>query len=310
MSASFILPCRDGRRHGGLHVTYVVVIAWLLTLLPIAAAQACNVRLGALSITPVSYDPFAFAPVSTHAEVALDLEGDDACAVTLRLVDASLAHIDTVSLGQPGAVIFAVKPSDAGGVSVDPVASTATVSLSHDNRHAVVRWDFTLVQDSVLAPGTYVAPLTVTARPDGASGDLMTKGALTLTTLPRAQVNIAGASGAFGQSRLPLLDFGTLTTGETRRAFVQVRANSPVTVQISSKNHGVMANDDAPTADPIPYDLRLDGQSVDLSGVARRAVDPPLTVDGVSLPMDITIGNVDGKMAGRYSDVITIDVSS
>lgn len=290
---------------------FILAVLSLTGWLIVAAipAQACDVRLGALNIAPVDYDPFKFAPVATQAKVSLDLTGGDTCSVTLRLTNDSLMRLDTIAVGGPTPALFAIRPAQTGA-QVDSTGETITVTLSHDNPHAEADWDLVLRQDAVLAPNTYTIPLTVAARADGSAADLLVKGAFTLRTLPRAQINIAGASGAFGQSPLALIDFGTLETGEQRRAFVQIRANSPVTVQVSSKNHGVMTNETLPGADPINYSLSLGGKTLNLSGMAQVPVDPPRTVDGVSLPMDITIGNVDGKMAGRYSDVIIIDVSS
>ena len=62
-------------------------------------------------------------------------------------------------------------------------------------------------------------------------------------------------------------------------------------------------------APSIPYAVDLDGQPVDLTTVWSRIVDPPRNLQGLSLPMSLTLGEVAGRVAGRYADLITIDVS-
>lgn len=59
----------------------------------------------------------------------------------------------------------------------------------------------------------------------------------------------------------------------------------------------------------MPYSLELDGAPVDLTELWTRRINPPRTLEGISLPMDFTLGEITGQMSGRYEDLITIDVT-
>ena len=62
--------------------------------------------------------------------------------------------------------------------------------------------------------------------------------------------------------------------------------------------------------DAIDYLATLSGVRLELGAPATFPVSPPLDVTGVALPLKIAIGDVGGRQAGTYSDVITIDISS
>ncbi len=268
-----------------------------------SSAQACEVRPGALKTTTTVYDPFAASGLHAQAEMALDLIDGKACDVTVRLLDGRLQPIEQIAVGGPNPALFTVETP--GAFTPD----TLVLHLDPARPHATVVWTFKPGQDAVLHPGRYDVPLAVGIRPDTATSDTYVYGTFTVSVPARAQVNIAGASGRFGSSHASAIDFGQLTTGAHRRAFVQIRANTGVFAQISSKNHGVLRNEAWPDASPISYSLVLNGIPINLNLKATESLDPPATIDGLSLPMDITIGSVEGKFAGTYSDVITIEVS-
>lgn len=268
------------------------------------AAAACDIRPGTLKTTPAIYDPFAASPPHAEASLGLDLADGKPCDVTVRLLDRRLQPLEQVTVGGPNPAIFNVEGSGAFA------PGTIVVHMDPARTHAELVWRFRVGHDAVLSPGRYDIPLVAGVRPEGAISEDLAYGTFTVTVPARAQVNIAGASGRFGASHASVIDFGPLTSGAHRRAFVQVRANTGIFAQISSKNHGVLQNDTWPGASPISYSMSLDGIPVDLSLKATEALNPPPTIDGLSLPMDLTIGSVEGKMAGIYSDVITIEVSS
>ena len=279
---------------------------WLMAYAP---AQACSFRAGPLSVAPLSYDPFAFKPVSARAEMILHLEEGTDCPVSVRLLDDSQAPLNRIEIGSTDKAIFDIRPIEQGTAHLDPGTKGFEAVLNRDTPELTLRWDFVLTQDAVLPPGDYTQVLIVAVNSGPISPALQTRGAFLVRALSRAQVNIAGASGTFGSSALDVIDFGTLITGKQRRAFVQIRANSAVNITISSKNRGVMRNESFSDAAPIPYSMVLDERPVSLDSVTQIPFSPPSTVDGISLPMDLTVDDADNKMAGRYSDIITIDVS-
>jgi hypothetical protein len=59
----------------------------------------------------------------------------------------------------------------------------------------------------------------------------------------------------------------------------------------------------------VPYSLALGGQTVTLSSSAYLAIRAPtLPNSDASYTAIVTIGDVAGKRAGRYQDVITVEV--
>lgn len=277
------------------------------TLAPLAlagTAQACAISLTDLRITPVAYDPFAFATVRATADVTARLDGPDTCDPVLSLTKDDLSPIDQLSMGSGPAVLFDIRP-----VGASAAGQEITLHLTSEHPTDTAHWEFVLSRDAVLPPGSYTKPLAVSARLDGQATRVISRGAFLLNVPSRAQVNIAGASGHFGQDTLSTLDFGQMSSGEHRRAFVQVRANTPVLTIISSRNGGVMRNETLPNAEPVAYTASLDGKTLTLTQVNLLPLDPPPSIDGLSLPLDVTLGAVEGKMAGHYSDIITIDVS-
>jgi len=134
---------------------------------------------------------------------------------------------------------------------------------------------------------------------------------LIIRSIPRAQLNITGVAGSFGEGNpLSVIDFGVAESGETRGVFIQVRANTVSQLSISSEHQGFLIHKDTPdTAQPISYEARLEDELLDLTGIVIKEYDLPLTYEGRSLAFDLTLGNISGAMAGDYEDTITIEFS-
>src|SRR5690606_41885977 len=132
-----------------------------------------------------------------------------------------------------------------------------------------------------------------------------------LISPPRAQMNIAGAAGAFGQgAAVSRVDFGEMTANEARRVFLQVRANTISRLTIDSANRGLLKRDNSsPAADSIGYFATLNGVEIDLRQHYDAMLDLPRTLGGSSLPFDLRLGEVGAHVAGTYSDLVTIEFS-
>ncbi|MCE9521904.1 MAG: hypothetical protein K8S25_05665 [Alphaproteobacteria bacterium] len=123
-------------------------------------------------------------------------------------------------------------------------------------------------------------------------------------------MNIAGASSShFGSFGVDEIDFQTMTSGETREARVQVRATDDVSIEVASQYSGKLRHKIL-IADPgVPYTLRLDGTQMNLSGASSIIRNPPVSLDGASYLMQLKLGDVTGRPAGKYQDMLTITVS-
>jgi hypothetical protein len=262
------------------------------------SARACQINEVTLSAPSMTHDPFAAQ--SEVGIVSLSFTTIGPCVGQAALVDPSGAPLVQVQAGDLRLDFTASQSSLVS--STVPFTAPAGPSAVH------LTWRIMPERSVITPPGAARAMLTAQINSDALSAPISKTTILEVVTPPRAQVNIAGASGRFGAQSISVVDFGVLQSGLSRRVFVQVRANTAATLVLSSRNGGVLRNETLPEAAPIDYRASLDGQLLPANLTAQFAVAPPRTMDGVSLPFDMTIGTVEGAMAGRYSDVITIDV--
>lgn len=293
---------------------YHSAVLAILMLTPTAADAACFASLEPGPMVTLSYDPFAFAARSAELRVTIKAAGAP-CHFGLYLADEAgqlLPHLDVGATG----VVFDPKVKPAGTVTQGTSVDHAEVFLGAGET-AVVTWILQLAQDAVASPGDHTLNAYIVAVSHETGEKQRVPFAFLLSVIPRAQVNLAGASVPFGNGPpVETIDFGTLHTGDARHTFFQVRANTRALVTLTSLNHGVLRNRDVagdhatnPAMATITYTAILDGSPLDLSVPANRSVDPPRTAAGISLPFDIVIGPAEGKFAGRYEDVISFDVS-
>ncbi|TVQ26272.1 MAG: hypothetical protein EA383_05885 [Spirochaetaceae bacterium] len=107
------------------------------------------------------------------------------------------------------------------------------------------------------------------------------------------------------------MDFGELTAGSQQRYDLLVDANALFTISVSSENSGVMrvvsGDDDPDVPTTVPYRLRLNGQSVDLSGGASVV---GVSLSGFRWAIEAEILPFGVAAAGDYEDVVLITVSA
>lgn len=283
----------------------LAALAWCA----VSSARACDLTLETPEAVRIDYNPFAIGPSSGPLNLRLRNGSEAPCELRLRLVDDFDAPLAGVLLGGVG-VEF--RPREASGLlqrDAEPGTFLLNVPAAGE---AYAELDAAVIRNAVAEAGEHTSDLYL--RIENVEGQLLLPRAplrLILTSAPRAQVNIAGSSGAFGSGlTVDVIDFGVAATGLTRRAFVQLRANAESTLSIRSENRGVMRHGEfAETGTVVPYSLELDGTPVDLTELWTRRINPPRTLEGISLPMDFTLGEITGQMSGRYEDLITIDVT-
>lgn len=298
-------PEAPGRRAWRLGLLLLVIAC----AVPRGAAACDLVLTQAPEPVRIDYNPFVFGSGEGALDIGLQNRGEEACDLRLSVTDDADQLVQEIDLGGVG---LRIRPREESGVRDAPAQTgvfTYALEPSADGRPQL---NVAVTRDAVADAGEYALDLKLAvADADGVTLLPSIPIRLVLTSTPRAQLNLAGASGAFGSgSSVEVVDFGEAETGATRRIFVQVRANAPSTLTISSENKGVMrllADVENPTT--IPYAVELDGEPVDLTKLWTSDVDPPRTLAGASLPMVFTLGRVEGQMAGRYEDLITIDVS-
>jgi len=257
----------------------------------------------------IEYNPFVVAPKPGALNVGFANKGDGECDLRLSFTDEAGLEVTDVILGGVG-VQF--RPRETSGVQAADVQKGVFQYLLAPGLKGVAQFDAVVVQGAVADAGEYGVNLRMLVRNvDGVELISPVPVRLVLQSTPRAQVNLAGAAGTFGEGgSVEVVDFGEAATGATRRIFIQVRANAPSVLSIKSEHSGAMHRvEEAENATVVPYTVELEGESVDLTALWTREVDPPRTLAGVSLPMTFVLGLINGQMGGRYEDVITIAVS-
>jgi hypothetical protein len=294
------------RRRNGAFLLGALAVALLAAASP---ASACDARLGTLQADAIAYDPFSSAGVEGSVRLQVELTEGDTCDVVVSLTDESGAQLRSLRFGNDEGVTFRLELRQQGivGSATDP--ADAIVHLTSAAPRAQVEWRLLTIGDAVIAPGDYAKQIEARLRVSEGVPGPPSRGAVVLRSIARAQANLAGTAGKFASgSDAATIDLGELVTGKSGRAYLQVRANTPAHVSFRSANLGWLVNDRAPGA-RVRYAMTLAGRPVDLAATTVTTVDAPRSVDGDAFSIDVTVGDVGGASAGRYSDTVTIDVS-
>lgn len=276
--------------------------AWLVGFA--ATAQACEVRVDQVQAPTITYDPFTASPVGNRLRVAATVPGDDGCTPTIALTDAAGAPLTALRFDT---LIFRLELVTSAEVERGSEPATAILRARSDGGSVTAEWLLVPTDETVLPPGDYSARVAVAVRaPD--SGSPAAPAAIVVRSIPRAQLNLAGAAAGFaGGADTAGIDLGDLHPGAAGRVFVQVRANTNAQVTFTSANHGLLRS--AGVASEIPYDLRFDGQLLDLASVQTRTVRRSTALAGDAYELRAEVGEFPPAQAGRYSDIVTIDIS-
>lgn len=258
----------------------------------------------------VSYDPFS--PINTV--ITLDLEvrndADHACNARFYVAprDSRLQlHYGTSALN------YRMDGAQTGG---SPLPNGWGPFNAHPPAHGTdtVHVQFTIQPQQIVPPGIYTSELTIAgigeaSRPVVVTGD----GAILRAKVPsKVDMSISGTAASslpIGHMAPASIDFGIAHTGDVGRVFVNVWSNGPVTISLDSANHGVLRHVVNPAVPPIPYRATFDGAAINLSATYSAQRTPPASLVGASYPLVVTLGDVSHKFAGKYRDVVTINVN-
>lgn len=265
-------------------------------------AEACSLQ---ITNTPdpivLSFEPFAGIPVTGQTSLVLrSVDADRTVDFRLRPLNGPPAEefvleVEPNTGGQP------IRKLDRERFRVDlasgeDVPIELTIRASHEEVPSPGQTNLTYAIDAVEA-ATGMVCLQEATLP------------IRIWTPPRAQINLAGASGGFEGSSAYSIDFGTLEANMRRSLALQFRSNSDATILIDSENDGELVHERFPQY-TIPYTLQIAGQSSSLAGQASFLVPPASSFAGTSLPMVFTIGNFDAVPFGSFSDLLTITVNA
>ncbi len=126
---------------------------------------------------------------------------------------------------------------------------------------------------------------------------------LTCTVPPIFEINLAGSG------RKTTVQFGNLEAGQKASVIVQTRTNNDHRLVFQSVNGGYLSlHGHSGPASKIPYSATVDGETVTLTApVALSFATEP---GEASRRVTVTVGDTSGKLAGTYTDVITVSILS
>ncbi|MDB5702771.1 MAG: hypothetical protein JWL66_2970 [Sphingomonadales bacterium] len=299
-----LAPCTSSLRRLAIHAAFAMAL-WAH---PALSCQATIVT--APATVQIQYDAFDFTNRQAIASFELSSTSSETCVVDLALVKADHIAADDFTIGDTDVHVKATADTAGGGV-IQKGAGLWSVQVSSAARTRVtLRFD--VAMGGVVQAGVHPEQLSLELRAaDTVSSMNEVPLTIMLASPPRAQMNIAGATGTFGSSgTVSEVDFGVMETGKVRHVFLQIRANTRAMLSIDSQNRGQLKLlDPEQGGDGIPYETELAGETVDLSQHWQREMAPPRTMAGTALPFDLTLGLVGPRRAGRYGDILTIMIS-
>lgn len=256
------------------------------------------------------YDPFSPVDVSDAYRLSVMNTGAQPCRYALLFRSRSprpmLGSRLAYSLsGQDGRALLTSAPAQAA-----PLARTP--APVEPNTPAALTYELTVPRGQFAAPGSYGddIDLELYALDDNdriRSPALHTATLAVSYTVPRVlSVNVKGGE------MTTTLGFGQLSTGQQRSVVIEARSNQTYQLDVTSEQRGALTlTPKAPGEEwSVPYAATLAGQRLDLvRGTALGNL--PATAPGseAAYALVVTIGDATRKRAGRYEDVITIEVN-
>jgi hypothetical protein len=285
----------------------------LMAIAPAAHATACRgqIRTGTTVTGKTDYNPFSPADVTDSYQIGVSNTGADPCLYALvfrsRAVQPKLSGMLTYSLADPAnAALLTNAPSAMAPAARlrAPLAPAATTQIEY--RLSIPRGQ------SAAPSGAYRDTLDLELYAVDESGRL--SGApLQATTLAISyavarvlSVNIKGADAT------TTVGFDTLAKGQQRTVEIQTRSNQGYRLAVSSDNRGMLTLTPKVPGQSwtVPYTATLDGRPLDLAGAPILLLDYPPTQpeSDASHLLTVSIGDIGQKRAGRYEDVIMIEI--
>lgn len=283
--------------------------AWLAVVaaafLPGTAESACSGRIRSTELSPtVSYDGFAALETIGVREVRIDNTGSEDCTFWLAFyrnpaTPAMLGgHLVYELRSQSGDELLSDRPPTA---VPDRFLATGIVRRGQSER---LEYQWRILRGQVVAAGRYADTVDLRLFAAG-KNTLIDARTLALAASVDASVSISLAGASVTSPHSTTLDFGTLARGESQAVQIKVRSNQRFRLEVSA-SHGRLIM--AP-----PYDAWAVDYTASLDGRPLRFPDSlgpfgATTVNGLSLPFRVTIGEIDHKRAGTYRDAVTIAI--
>jgi hypothetical protein len=276
-----------------------------------ARATVCQGQIGSeTSITgKTAYDPYSPAGVYDSSRLTIRNVGDAECGYALlfraRTPDPRLGGTLVYGLADGG------RPLLTTGISVAAAPGLRTKTPIPASGGAEVEYQVQIPRGQFAAPGQYQDVVDVELYALDAGGGLempplqATALSVTYTVTRVMSVNIKGGGTA------TTLSFGALSKGQRMSVDIQARSNEPYQLYVTSDNGGAMVlTPKVPGQDwRVGYTAALGGEALNLGAGSSPRNQPPVRPENdASHELTVTTGDVALKRAGRYEDVITVEI--
>lgn len=258
----------------------------------------------------VPYDPFTSEAAQRQFDVLLANSGDSTCSGSAR-IDLRGEQFGLASIEDDERVPY-VLIEDRAGADITPRAGQSARRLNRQavnlapGERALLRFTFAAVPRDVLSSGLYAQDAFLSI--EDANGVPMGERALTLG-LRVASAAVMGLKGEFQRSNgVARIGLGELKSGDKPlSASLYVLSTGGYRVTVRSENDGRLRLGASEWY--VDYALAVGKEAMDLSTedsfsvLSRRA-------RADDYPLSVRIGDVTGKRAGDYSDVLTFTVAA
>lgn len=258
----------------------------------------------------VPYDPFTSDTAERQFDVAVVNNGDAACSGAVR-VDLRGEQFGLTSTDDQDRVAY-VLVEDRAGADVTPRAGQSARRLNRRSLNlapgdrTLLRFTFAAVPQEVLSSGLYSQNVFLSV--EDTNGVPLGERPITLG-VQVASAAVMGLKGEFRRSNgVARIDLGELTPGQkplSTSLYVLSTGGYRVTVRSENDGRLRMGNTDW----YVNYALGVGKETMDLSSEDSFSVQSR-RARADDYPLSVRIGNVTGKRAGDYSDILTFTVAA
>jgi hypothetical protein len=296
------------------HFVVLCFAVWLhLAAMPAGDAADCQGQIGAGTsvIGKTVYDPYSPIEVADFYDIGIVNTGAEPCSYALvfksRAAQPKLGDMLVYRL--------------ADRQRATSLGITSSIALTARLTKPVAPSETARAEYAVIVPRGQYAPPGSDYRDvlDVQLHGLDVQGSLSTLPLQTATLSISYAVSRVlsvnikGGGSATTLNMDTLVKGKQRTVEIQARSNQAYRFEVSSEHRGALALTPAVPGQSwtIPYLATLGGQRLDLAGQSRLADQPPTRPESdAGHVLAVTIGDTDKKRAGRYEDIITIDIKA
>jgi len=261
--------------------------------------------------TLINYDPFLPGSTIVPIRFSISNEAGDDCELRLSVSLQGVLPTFDYEFSDTGVKIELRAGEDQQGISKSKTDGVFDLALDdEESREYVI--DAVVAEDAVAAAQDHTLTLDfkLINADDASAPEVRWQADLVLRSLPRAQINLSGTTGGFGEvGSMSSVDFGIAKKGASRLVYLQLRSNTESILSVVSENRGVLKHKEEEDAPTISYTAELGDELIDLSKEYTRRFDLPKTYAGESHPLTLTLGDPSAAMSGKYSDIIVFEFS-